>query len=424
MGAEQDASQNGKKFVAVFFLGAIVLLGGGYLVLSWFQGSGSGKQTVVNLNSATNGGHGTVTETPRYRELLRADNDRGAKEAARNKKTFIASLPKGLDTHDNTPPESPPQKEVKAPEKKQENKQADASKEREKRQQRLQKLLTRIRNNDTATSPAVMATAMWGRKESTASESKNAVQNVNVTTSSATSSQAPGIQLIPALTRVPGYIETAINSDNVSSQVVGIIPAGKWAGARLHSSGVKLAGDGVEVHFTKMSWNGMELNVNAYAQQEKTLQSSVSSDVNNRWVSRIVLPAILSGIGDVGSLYKDANTEVMQGDYGSVTGRVGMPDTETVAGVIAGGMAEKGAEVLSQDAARLPVKQVTVSPGEVISILFVNAVNSNDTVDKNTGTGPSSASPSVQQQTEQRLQAAIERRQTEMRRRYDTNDSE
>lgn len=421
MAAEQDSEQNGKKLISVFFLGAIVLLGGGYLLLSWLQSSDSGKQSVVNLNSATNGGHGAVTETPRYRELLRADNERGAKEAAREKKTFIASLPKGLDTHDNIPPEPPPPKAAKSQEKKQENKPTDASKEREKRQQRLQKLLARIRNNDTAASPAVMATAMWGRKDNSTTESRVSLQNA---VSSSSTSQNPGVQLIPALTRVPGYMETAIDSDNATSQVVATIPAGEWAGARLHSSGVKLAGDGVEVHFTKMSWNGMELAVNAYALQEKTLQSSVASDVNNRWVSRIVLPAILSGIGDVGSLYKDANTEVMQGDYGSVTGRVGMPDTETVAGVIAGGMAEKGAEVLSKDAARLPVKQVTVSPGEVISILFVSAVNSNDTVDKNTSTSPTSATSSIQQQTEQRLQAAIERRQAEMRRRYDNSDSE
>lgn len=421
MGAEQDASQKGKKLIAVIFLGVIVLLGGGYLVLSWYQNSNSGKQSAVNLNSATNGGHSAVTETPRYRELLRADNERGAKEAARANKTFIASLPKGLDTQDNIPPESPQPKTAKTPEKKTEKKPADASKEREKRQQRLQKLLTRIRNNDTATSSAVSATAMWGRKEGATTESRI---NANRLIPGSERTETPGVQLIPALTRVPGYIETAIDSDNASSQVVATIPAGKWAGARLHSSGVKLVGDGVEVHFTKMSWNGLELSVNAYAQQEKTLQSSVSSDVNNRWVSRIVLPAILSGIGDVGSLYKDANTEVMQGDYGSVTGRVGMPDTEAVAGVIAGGMAEKGAEVLSKDAARLPFKQVTVSPGEVISILFVSAVNSNDTVDKNISTGSISVTSSIQQETEQRLQAAIERRQAEMRRRYDNTDGE
>ncbi len=37
-------------------------------------------------------------ETQHYRDLLRADNERGAAEALRNNETFIASLPRGLDT--------------------------------------------------------------------------------------------------------------------------------------------------------------------------------------------------------------------------------------------------------------------------------------------------------------------------------------
>nr|BCT73752.1 hypothetical protein [Escherichia coli] len=39
-----------------------------------------------------------MMETQHYRDLLRADNERGAAEALRNNETFIASLPRGLDT--------------------------------------------------------------------------------------------------------------------------------------------------------------------------------------------------------------------------------------------------------------------------------------------------------------------------------------
>ena len=53
-------------------------------------------QSAVNINSAASGGTRSVTETPHYRELLRADNERGAAAAARNNQTFIASLPQGL----------------------------------------------------------------------------------------------------------------------------------------------------------------------------------------------------------------------------------------------------------------------------------------------------------------------------------------
>ncbi len=72
------------------------------------------------------------------------------------------------------------------------------------------------------------------------------------------------------------------------------------------------------------------------------------SDVNHRWFKHIVLPSILGGAGKGGSLYKDANTQILQGNYGSITGRVGMPDGEALAGVIAGGMAERGSQLLTR----------------------------------------------------------------------------
>ncbi|EDD6036074.1 conjugal transfer protein TraO, partial [Salmonella enterica subsp. enterica serovar Stanley] len=128
-----------------------------------------------------------------------------------------------------------------------------------------------------------------------------------------------GIQLIPALTSVPAFIDTAVDSDNPDSKVTASIPSGQWAGAVLFSPGVKLAGDGVEIHFNRMQWRGMDLKVNAYARREDNLMSSVASNVSHRWFSHIVLPSVLGGIGGVGTLYKDVNTQVIQGNYGSVT---------------------------------------------------------------------------------------------------------
>ncbi|EAA4364056.1 conjugal transfer protein TraO, partial [Salmonella enterica subsp. enterica] len=104
----------------------------------------------------------------------------------------------------------------------------------------------------------------------------------------------------------------------------------------------------MEIHFDRMSWNGMDLKVNAYAQREDNLMSSVASNVNTRWFKHIILPSVLGGVGSIGTLYKDANTQVIQGNYGTVTGRVGMPSGEAVAGVIAGGMAERGSQILTR----------------------------------------------------------------------------
>ncbi|HBE6391983.1 TPA: conjugal transfer protein TraO, partial [Escherichia coli] len=242
----------------------------------------------------------------------------------------------------------------------------------------------------------------------------------------ATPAARTGIQLIPALTRVPAFIDTEVDSDNAVSRVVASVPAGPWAGAVLYSQDARLAGKGMDIHFDRMMWRGMFLKVNAYALNEHTGMSSVASDVNHRWFKHIVLPSVLGGVGSVGSLYKDANTQVIQGNYGSITGRVGMPDGEALAGVIAGGMAERGSQLLTRQAESEPYRQVTVSRGEVVSILFVEPVMSNDISPPSSGTAPSVPPPSgrpltqeeAERQASDRIQAAVMRKQNEMRQRY------
>lgn len=81
MSAEQDAGKSGKKLAALLGLGSIILFGGGYIAFSKLSGSNSDMQSAVNINSAASGGTRSVTETPHYRELLRADN--------RNRKGYI-----------------------------------------------------------------------------------------------------------------------------------------------------------------------------------------------------------------------------------------------------------------------------------------------------------------------------------------------
>ena len=98
MSAEQDAGKSGKKLAALLGLGSIILFGGGYIAFSKLSGSNSDMQSAVNINSAASGGTRSVTETPHYRELLRADNERGAAAAARNNQTFIASLQQNRKT--------------------------------------------------------------------------------------------------------------------------------------------------------------------------------------------------------------------------------------------------------------------------------------------------------------------------------------
>ncbi|HEY4436092.1 MAG TPA: conjugal transfer protein TraO [Lelliottia sp.] len=423
MSAEQDAGNNGKKLFSIIGFGALVLLTAGYWLVSWLTHDPSGKDSAVNLNGTASSAVTTTTESPRYRELLKASNDLGAQEAARTDSSFIASLPVGLEVTEPPPDKVPvtkpasqdPPRSVPASSSRHQENTAGEEQANEKRQAQLQKLLTRISAAQAGGDAPVLATTL---ASVTRTSPTTGADNQGAATGKTDSEQV----LIPALTRASGYMETAVDSDNPNSEVVAVIPAGPLAGARLHSSSVKLAGNGLDIKFTSMSWNGMDLSVNASAQSEKNLMSSVASDVNHRWGTHIVLPAVLGGLGDLGGLYKDANTQVMQSSVGTVTGRVGKPDGSTVAGVMVGGTAQTGAEVIKQEMAREPFRQVTVKQKEVISILFVDSVTSDDVISKKAARPAISVSASTpaaaEQQTESRLQEAIARRQAEIRRQY------
>ena len=425
MSAEQDAGKSGKKLISMIGFGTLIVLTGGYWLVSWLTHDAAGTDSAVNLNGTASSATTVTAESPRYRELLKASNDLGAEEAARTDSSFIASLPVGLEANEPPPDkvpakpvevEKPPRTPPAAPPRTAETA-ASEQQANEKRQEQLQKLLTRISATQAPGDAPVLATAL-ARTEGTAR-----ITSAAVSSAQPPASQMPAQVFVPSLSRASAFMETAVDSDNTTSQVVAVIPAGQWAGARLHSGSVKLVGNGVELHFTRMNWRGMQLNVNAYGQSEKDLTSSVATDVNHRWGTHIVLPAILAGMGETGSLYKEANTQILQTDVSTVTSRPGNPDGRTVAGVMLGGMAQTGADVVTKEVSREPFRQVTVKQKEVISILFVDAVSADDIVGSKASATPSDHGPvatrtEAEQQTESRLQEAIARRQAEIRRQY------
>ncbi|WP_235655600.1 conjugal transfer protein TraO [Candidatus Williamhamiltonella defendens] len=144
--------------------------------------------------------------------------------------------------------------------------------------------------------------------------------------------------IVAPYTRVPAVIETAVDSDNPDSQVLAKVPTGAYAGAQLQAKRVQLVGDGLTIHFERMSWRGQTYAVEAYALDEKTLQSSVASTVNHRYFSRIILPAVAMGFGRAGQLFEQANTQNTITPQGTVIQtRPSHPDGRAIAGTIVGG---------------------------------------------------------------------------------------
>lgn len=391
MSTEKDAGQSGKKGVVLVVAALVLIAGISYVGMGWFQPQ-ERTQSRLALSAASVRTGTTTDETAHYRELLRQDNDQGAAEAEKNNTSFLASIPRGVDIPvENTDTGKTGQSGNDEKRTTRENNRTTPSQQRvsdKDRQERLKQLLARLRNTTPATlTVATVPGGESGRSNGGQSQgiwhnwtsSLSGGNSIIPATLRSTDVTTPPVTIIPALTRVPAYIETAVDSDNTTSQVVANIPAGPWAGARLHAARVTLVGDGVEINFTRMFWQGTEYKVNAWAQDQKTLQSSVASDVNHRYVSRIFLPAFLGGFGEAGSLFKSANTQILTNQY-STLASTAMPSGKVLAGVIGGGMAEKGGSVLQQDAAKLPATQVTVNRNETIAIQFVDGVYSTDAI--------------------------------------------
>ncbi len=389
MSIEKDAASDGKKTLALAGVAVIIVAGAGYVGWGWMQQSAV-PDSQYNLNRVANNAPVSAQESRQYRELLKLSNQQGAQAAESEGNSFVASLSESQQM-DDTPviPRVAPAPVTL-------NTQTDSSQYgtdqqgglNDEQKQQITNLLTQL-NARWQTSDMQLATAVGSEGQDGPSPFSQWAQSVpglvsspqqpapQGTAGTPTAAATPLIN-IPGLTRYPGTIDTAIDSDNPESKVIAVIPAGKLQGAQLAAPNVQLAGDGVIVNFKTLEFKGMTCTIDAYAQDDETQRSSIASDVNHRYVTRIILPALANGIGKVGQLYEDSNTQILTTNSGTVTGRTGSPDSKAVAGVIAGGIGQQTAQVMTQDASRLPVTQVNVDRRQVVSILFMKPVTDKD----------------------------------------------
>ncbi|ECN9266155.1 hypothetical protein ZL58_19220 [Salmonella enterica subsp. enterica serovar Typhimurium] len=389
MSIEQDAASDGKKTLALIGVAVIIVAAAGYLGWGWMQQSAV-PESQYNLSRVANNAPLSAQESRQYRELLKLSNQQGAQAAEREGNSFVASLSESQQTDD-----APVVPRV-APVPVTLNTQVDPSQYEtgqqgglnDEQKQQVTNLLTQL-NARWQTSDMQLAAAFGSEGQDGQSPFSQWAQSVPGLVSPPAQPLTQGAAgtaattatsriNIPGLSRYPGTIDTAIDSDNPESKVIAVIPAGKLQGAQLAAPNVQLAGDGVIVNFKTLAFKGMTCTIDAYAQDDETQRSSIASDVNHRYVTRIILPALANGIGKVGQLYEDSNTQILTTNSGTVTGRTGSPDSKAVAGVIAGGIGQQTAQVMTQDASRLPVTQVNVDRRQVVSILFMKPVTDKD----------------------------------------------
>ncbi|ANY18528.1 hypothetical protein AW878_14315 [Bordetella pseudohinzii] len=200
-----------------------------------------------------------------------------------------------------------------------------------------------------------------------------------VTSQVATNSRPKPQIIVEPYALVPAILVTGLDTDE-NSVVSAFVPTGPYAGAELFAMGYKRLNSTVDMTFTAMQWKGKAYKITAKPVDLETGRTTLSGEVNNRYFERIILPAIAAGIGNTGQLYARANSETVITPQGGAVQSFQSPNGAAVAGSFVSGMGIQAGQVLANDAANVPQKQVTVPAKTTIGIRFLGPVLSTDDV--------------------------------------------
>ena len=394
MALEQDAARDSKKTGLVVTLGIVIVATVIYLVAGWLNRPAPADSSYDIERVASNAAVDSP-ETARYRKQMHDADRHQATQAEQNGSSYIASISEATTTTPDVALAPPPVSLDTSPAPTV-TPVSDVSDDRKEALKGYLKMLSaRWRPGGVQLADSFGQSDSRGSNTGTGSTGGGTQDNAfagwsqslpghspvvqRVSTGAGTPSDSPPAQMIvPPGTRPGAVMDSAVDSDNLNSIVLAHIPAGPLAGATLTAQGIQLAGDGVTVHFTQMTFNGIGYNVDAWALTDDTLQSSVATDGSHRYFSRILLPAIAQGLGGVGPLDMDQNTPILSTNAGTITGGTGSVKGSAVAGTIVGGIGASAGQVMASDAARLPATQVRINQNQVIAVLFMKGVYDTD----------------------------------------------
>lgn len=403
MATESDAGRDIKLTLSLVLLVLLVVVCGVYFLWSWLAAPPP-TQSQLDINRVSGASRRVSSESQEYRELLKKFNKEGGLEAQQSNRSFVASMPMEQEAVAlpvaKAKPAPPKASSARHSQSDAGKATGDTTKQDERRQRALDALLARLNPTITIEEQAVglqVAQVVGGSSglsgegvgggdyqrwsETLPGGGRTQALSTTAVNGGLTSSLGSPVEVVPPYWRGPGVIDIGVDSDNSTTPVLGSMPTGRFAGAALKApDGAKLTGDGVVIHFTEMAFKGVNYKVDAYALHDETLLANVATEVNHRYMSRIVLPALLGGIGGVGEMYSQANTQVVSNGFNSQTVRPGVPDATAVVGAIAGGAAGQAAKVLSEDAARMPARQVLITKGQVVAIQFMRGVYAGDAI--------------------------------------------
>jgi intracellular multiplication protein IcmE len=344
-----------------------------YLGYSWISRESASPTRLSPVTEAT----GTaIEESNRYRNTLHAYNKKEAESATKSGETYLSVMSskqtpvvqEEKEEESEVPSSLVQTTPIYAPHDQPSRSVMMNEKQMELLQEQMKTLLI-------AWAPVAHGTAR-------SSDDGAQVMNAMMTSSAAqapTDRQAPPQVIVEPYSLLPAILVTGIDTDE-NSVVSAYVTSGPYAGAELFAMGYKRLNTTVDMTFTSMQWKRRAYKITAKPMDLDTGRTTLSGQVNNRYFERIILPAIASGIGNTGQLFARANSQTVITPQGGAVQSFQTPSSGEIAGGFASGMGIQAGQVLANDAANIPQKQVIVPAKTTIGIRFIGPVLSTDEI--------------------------------------------
>lgn len=377
--------RNNPAFKFGVIVGAIVIVGGGAYALM-----GNGQQTVTpggDQSRVAQGEKVTGTVggdvTPEYRDLLQTANQQRAKEALESGQSSIPT-PVGNVANvtgqkeepmdplamwkqaEQQPQQQPPSAILQQPQQQQaqQQQQEDLSALTGAMQSQIQSLMEAWQPRD-ATVISFATQDLASPKGTTTTSSTG-----GVTTVSTTPQKKTARVIVPAGDILYGAMITEANSD-VPGPILAQILSGPLKGGRLIGA-FRVSYDYLVLEFRTLSYNGRSYPVQALALDPNTTLGGVATEVDQRYFSRLVLPAaasFISRFGDVISQPEQTTTV----SNGTVVVSQGKQSTRDALYAGAGDAAGQLSDFVNDEANRIK-PLVRVASNTPIGIFFITPV--------------------------------------------------
>lgn len=372
----------------------------GLIIFSWVTPKNTGLTS--NLGGASlNGSQTTKEETAEDKSQTDSFNQQASADAIKKGETFI-TVPTGNPTPVNlnptvqlappifTPASSVTPNRVKSVE-------PNDSRYSEQTMKAAEALVKSLQQSNSYAAPVFAVT--HDLPASTIEPSSILAAGTNTAASDGPSrnrSKVPSV-IFPAFKLCPAQLNTLLDTDT-NSIVTVKLSCGELFNAVIQAPGYKLVGENIDMTFTAMTFDGKPYKITAKPIDLDTGRSMLSGDVDHRYASRILMPALALSAAKFGSLFENSTQQSTYVSDGTIVqSSSGKVSSDQMKGAFVGGLGQQTANVLNADASRNPpIKVSRDDDNRTIGIMFLEPVLSSDAMDVTTAASSPEKHPDIE----------------------------